>query len=478
MSRRFFPPILAALSLLCAAVAVSAAGCGSDQAIVDGSCAAGYLQCGNRCVDLANDPSNCGACGNACAPGSSCALSTCGGANPDASRDDGSGDDGVEPLDGLEGFGDRRPGDGPAADAPSSDGTAPDGVSDAGRDADASTDAPAGDSATDSSPPADATNDSTPPSDSASDTTPTGDTGADSNPVIEAGLDAADADAAAAGDGDAAAAADADAGADAEAGCNPPMLVCTGQCIDPRNDPSNCGDCNIKCVSGLCQNSLCIGTTTGAVVFIGHDYATVPVSAQAHVLSNSVFIPQTNPLNVLSYERYSDAAAITNIKTILAGTAQQVGRTLNITDTVTDSDIPTRLSIQNFSTLLVLDQPGAPQGALAALGVGWATTLATFSQQGGAVVVLDGATGTGEMPAFVTGTGLLAIAAHAPVMTGAPLSVLSRADAVGIGVLNPYAAGANTASITTEPSGGNVVYVVATSSDASSGTPVVVHKVF
>jgi hypothetical protein len=127
---------------------------------------------------------------------------------------------------------------------------------------------------------------------------------------------------------------------------------------------------------------------------------------------------------------------------------------------------------------VVLDQPGAPQGALATLSASWATTLVTFSQQGGVVVVLDGATGTGEMPTFVTGTGLLRIAAHAPLTTGAPLSVLSRADAVGIGVVNPYAAGGNSASITTEPNGGNVVYVVATSSDASSGMPVVVHKVF
>jgi len=478
--------VFTALSLTVAAVC--AAGCGSDQAIVGGSCAAGYAQCGDKCVDLASDPNNCGACGNACSPTAACALSSCGLATADGSPQ-GGGDDGVAPLDGLEGYGDGRTtdapapdatlsdgpapdatlSDGPAPDATQSDGTAPDAFSDAGPNADASADASPDDSATDVNPSADVAIDSTPPSDSALDSMPTDDTGADANSADDSGLDA---------DANAVGQADAAADVDTEAGCNPPALVCSSQCIDPRTDPSNCGDCNITCISGLCQNSVCVGTTTGALVFIGHDFATVPVSAQARVLSNAVFIPQTNPLNVLSYERYSDAAAIANVKTILTGAAQQVGRTLNVTDTVTDSDIPTMLSIQNFGTLLVLDQPGAPHGALAALGASWAATLATFSQQRGVVVVLDGATGTGEMPGLLTGTGLLTVTAHAPVTTGAPLTVLSRADAVGIGVLNPYAAGRNSASITTEPNSGSIVYVVATSGGASTAAPVVVHKVF
>ena len=478
--------VLAALYVLCTAAAVSASGCGSDQAIVGGSCHAGYAQCGNQCVDLTSDPNNCGACGNACLPDIACGFSTCGLETVDGSPGSG-GDDGVAPLDGLEGYGDGRAADGPAPDALESDETAPDAFADAG----ASIDGPPGDSATDSTAPADVEIESTSPSDSAPDSAAPGETGADSAPADDSGLDAAGADAgvadAAAADADAAAA-DSDAAAvnsdaaavDADAAlvCDPLMLACSGQCIDPKTDPLNCGDCTIKCISGLCQNSVCIGTTTGAVVFIGHDYATVPVSAQARLLSNAVFIPHMNPLNVLFYERYSDAAAITNLKTILTDAAQQVGRTLTVTETLTDSDVPIKLASQNFSALVVLDQPGAPHGALATLGASWATSVATFSQQGGVVVALDGATGTGEMPGFMTGTGLLMVTAHAPVTTGAPLSVLSRADAVGIGVVSPYAAGANSASITTEPNSGSLVYVVATSSDASTGAPVVVHKVF
>jgi hypothetical protein len=36
------------------------------------ACPAGLLACGDRCVDAMVDPSNCGACGNSCAPGKLC----------------------------------------------------------------------------------------------------------------------------------------------------------------------------------------------------------------------------------------------------------------------------------------------------------------------------------------------------------------------------------------------------------------------
>ncbi len=43
--------------------------------------------------------------------------------------------------------------------------------------------------------------------------------------------------------------------------------------------------------------------------------------------------------------------------------------------------------------------------------------------------------------------------------------------------MSPYVPKPNTVSMTTEPDVGNVVWVVAQSGDASSGDPVVVHKV-
>jgi hypothetical protein len=41
------------------------------------SCNPGYTQCGNQCVDLLNDPLNCGTCGNVCLQGYFCSAGQC-----------------------------------------------------------------------------------------------------------------------------------------------------------------------------------------------------------------------------------------------------------------------------------------------------------------------------------------------------------------------------------------------------------------
>ena len=272
-----------------------------------------------------------------------------------------------------------------------------------------------------------------------------------------------------------------DGAGDSEAGvtCMPPLVDCGGVCVDLTSDPNNCGFCFNVCASVICQMSMCVGTTAGGVVYAGHDYLTTNVgSAQARVLSNAVVIPQNSPLNVLSYERYASSNAATRVKLIVLAAAAMVGRTVNVTSTSTDSDIPNKLKFNKFQVLIVHDQTTAASGVLAALGTSWASTLATFTQAGGIVIVLDGGTGTGEMPAFSTATGLLSVTAHSPLVTGTQVFDVAPGDAVGVGVVSPYGAGRNSVTITTEAAGGNVVYVIEEPSDAGPGLPVVVHKAF
>jgi hypothetical protein len=41
------------------------------------SCAPETNRCGNQCVDVLTDPTNCGGCGRACNPGQICVNGAC-----------------------------------------------------------------------------------------------------------------------------------------------------------------------------------------------------------------------------------------------------------------------------------------------------------------------------------------------------------------------------------------------------------------
>jgi hypothetical protein len=90
--------------------------------------------------------------------------------------------------------------------------------------------------------------------------------------------------------------------------------------------------------------------------------------------------------------------------------------------------------------------------------------------------VLDGGTGTDEMPGFVSAAGLLVVGSDTPLSVGTALQVASTTDVVGIGVLSPYAAESHSVTVDTEPNGNSVVWVVDVPNVESSPSPVVVHK--
>ncbi len=255
--------------------------------------------------------------------------------------------------------------------------------------------------------------------------------------------------------------------------------ACNGSCVDTTTDPLNCGACGVACESLLCAASQCVGSTPGGVVLIGHDYATTqPGTAQARVLSNAVFLAQNSPLHVLTYERYADPSAAAHVDAILNAAAAQFGRAFSTTHTSADSDVTDTLTIENYGVLLVPDQVNAlGEVDLGALGATWEPTLTAFTGSGGIVVVLDGGTGAAQMPAFVTSAGLLSVTGQAPLAAGTSLAVFAPTDAVSLGVVSPYAAGANSVALSTEANGGQVIYVVVPSSDGGAATPVVIRKV-
>jgi hypothetical protein len=491
---------------LCAAVAVTAAGCGTDNSIVGGSCAAGYEQCGLLCIAIESDPQNCGACGTACAPGATCDEGECIAVGDGSVQDGGDGSPLADAFPNPD-----APGDGALLDSPESDGDA------FASDAPVGLDAPVGDTLVGDAPPGDTGIAEADAGDAsmASDASATeasaaeaGDAttveGADASMMTEAGEDSTTADAG--GDASSTDAGDGsplDGSENDVAMGNPPSLDggacgpqpfdlnCGGTCINPVTNPLNCGACGIVCPSGLCAISLCVGSIPGGIVLIGDDYqASTYNGSEARVLSNAAFLFQSssgaavagNPLNVLSYERYADPMAVAHVDAILNAAATNFNRSLSITSTDNDADVPNTLSIQKYGVLLIHDQVNANEADLGMLGASWSSAISTFTKAGGIVVILDGGTGAAQMPDFVSaihqadGTPLLDVTSQTPLPAGTNLDVTAPADSVSLGVISPYAAGTNSVSFSTEPSGTSVIYVVGPLTDASPVGPTVVRK--
>jgi hypothetical protein len=259
--------------------------------------------------------------------------------------------------------------------------------------------------------------------------------------------------------------------------CVAPLVECGGKCVDLTTDPRNCGACGKFCPSNICVASKCQGATPGDVVVIGHDYKDAfQSSSQARVLTNAVFIPTSNPLRVLSYEQFADAAVVGNVKALINSAA--AGRTINFTVATTSAALASDMLAQSYDVVLVHDQQGAAPATLATVGATVAADLATFAKSGGVIVALDGAGGQGGMPSLLTSAQLLSLASHQSIPAGSLVSIVAPADRIATLVVSPYGAFDRSVSFqSNEPNGGNVVYVADHVVGGIPADPVVVHKV-
>jgi hypothetical protein len=424
MSRRWKTE--GALLLAAFAMAILVPGACTDGGVVGGECRTGLTECNGDCFDTTSDDKHCGSCEHVCAAGVSCVAGVCGGdgsagaggtgGNSGDAEVDGSGTDG----------GDGSAGDGSAGDGSITDGSTND---------------------VECLPPFD-----TPAQCGDCNTQCTGATPLCS-PIDDT--------------------------FQCVALCDPPLVACGGQCVDTTSDPNHCGACFNKCPSGICQDSKCVGATSGHIVVLCSSYQqNFQQSPQTTIIGNAVFLPPQNPVRILAYAEHSPANIETSVNQAIGWAAQQKGRTFQTTAANTAAMVQSELVKTKYEVLLVYDQTTAPAGTLGPAGTSWASAIANFVAVGGVVVVQSGGGGTGDMKSLLTNAGLLTVTAQTNI-DGSLLYNQAPFDALGVNVISPYVAQTSTCTLTTPtPPGSNLVFVVTDAApDAGAGNPVVVHRI-
>ena len=264
-------------------------------------------------------------------------------------------------------------------------------------------------------------------------------------------------------------------GYECQPACQPSQELCSGTCTDLGNDPDHCGSCGNVCESGYCFQGACVGGTFGHVVLMCIDYEeTARSSPIQRLLGNSVFLSGARLARILAFDGFTPAALRNNVDLTLTWAAGENGESYRLSHESDPKQIPNRLTIENFDTFLVYAQPNATPGQLATLGAAWKSNLDTFVDDGGTVVVLSG----GQMREFISQAGLLDVTAETDV-TGGPLFNRTPTDAVGINVLSPFQARANSCRFTTSELPSTTLSYVITGEPATVplSAPVVVHRI-
>lgn len=420
MSRRFGKRGAALFAAV--ALAVLTVGACTDGGVVGGECRTDLTECNGSCYDTNNDPKHCGSCEHVCAANVSCVAGVCGG-DGSAGTGGATGDADVDGTAGTDGA-TTDGGDGSAGDGSVTDGS----TSDA-----------------ECLPPFD-----TPAHCGDCDTQCTGQT-----PLCSPIADTFQ----------------------CVALCDPPLVACGSQCVDTTSDPNHCGACFNKCPSGICQDSKCVGVTSGHIVVLCSSYQqNFQQSPQTTLIGNAVFLPPQNPVRILAYTEHSPTNIENAVNQAIGWAAQQKGRTFQITVADSAAMVTSELTKSKFEVFLVYDQTTAPAGALGPAGTSFAPAIASFVAIGGVVVVQSGGGGTGDMKSLLTSSGLLAVTAQSNI-DGSLLYNQAPFDALGVNVVSPYVAQTSTCTLTTPP-GPNLVFVVTDAApDAGAGNPVVVHRI-
>jgi hypothetical protein len=156
---------------------------------------------------------------------------------------------------------------------------------------------------------------------------------------------------------------------------------------------------------------------------------------------------------------------VANTNSAIDARASALGRTWRLQTfddyTLLDSLLP------GYHVLIVYEQESASATLMQTVGTAWASTLDSFVNAGGVVIVADYSGSSWEI---LDTSGLMTITASTTVSSGTSLTIAAPGDDVATGVSNPYIATNGSRSYTTS----DTVVV----SQTSTAAPVVIHKEF
>jgi hypothetical protein len=260
--------------------------------------------------------------------------------------------------------------------------------------------------------------------------------------------------------------------------CESEEGVCGQRCVNLSLDADNCGGCGKSCTNGLCSNGQCQAAGTGRIIVIGHDYLENRVDMN-RILGNSVFLWPQSPVRLLVYKVWANSTAIRGVEGAIDQVATATGRLYQLSRAQDESAEGIAAALASTDVFLIYGQESAKNDVLIRLGTTWKAALSTFVQNGGTLIVLDAVyqanLGTVQILSQdgTDGQPRLFDLTRAAQATGLVCDVVTRGDAIAVGVPKMYLCEKNSASFQVSDTATTITEVVAAGESA-----VVLDKIF